>query len=89
MMFHQSDFRNDSEHSSQNDNNDFQYKVNILVKKQIQEISSKTSNPARVSEAMERLIGIQTYQQGCIGRMWFMEELLRQNIFPHEVHVLA
>ena len=47
MMFHQSDFRNDSEHSSQNDNNDFQYKAgsvhtttvqtaNIIKKKKIQ-----------------------------------------------------
>ena len=60
-----------------------------MVMNKVEEFSQKTSKPKRVSEAVQRYLGIQGYQQSLVGKMWLMGQFLLLNIFPHEVQILA
>ena len=48
-----------------------------------------TSDPKRAFETMNFYMGIQTRHQHMLGISWFMREMLRQNIFSHELQTLA
>ena len=89
-MAHQTDNILNDDSSNGNPNaNEFIDTVSLLVKKDIVTISKKTSDPKRAEKVKTEYLGSQIYQQKLIGRIWFMGRLLRLNVFPQEVHVIA
>ena len=55
--------------------------ISLLVKKEIKNLISKTSNPKRVQNPLVKYVGIQIRHQVELGRIWFMRQMLRRNIF--------
>ena len=90
-MTHQNDNIYDKGFPKRNPNNKTQFvdSVNLLVQKEIKQISMKTSDPTRAEKVIEEYLGSQIYQQRLIGRMWFMGRLLKLHVFPQEVQVIA
>ena len=67
----------------------YQMRVNLLVKTKLKNLSLKTSDPKRAMEILDKYLGIQVHHQTQMGKMWFMKSMIEQNIFTHEVQVLA
>ena len=84
-MFHQSSNVFDFESTQTPKPKDFHYLIDLLMKKDIEKIVNKTSDPTRAREAVIDYVGIQLRHQTELGRMWFMRFLLRKNIFPQKV----
>ena len=87
-MTHQNNSKNKNQ-STRTTFTKFFKEVNLLVKAEIDKLSKKTSNPKRVNAELNKLLGTQSYMHNMLGRIWFMNQLLHRNIFPHEIHVLA
>ena len=64
-------------------------KINLLVTKKIHEISSKTSNPKRMTELIVNYIGLQSHHQSKLGHLNFMKEMIMRKVFTHEIQILA
>ena len=74
---------------TQNSFSNNNFKIDLLVKQQILKISKTTSDPKRANELINEYMGIQSENQTVNGHLWFMRSMLFQDIFPHEVHILA
>ena len=90
-MYHQmlNCFDNGSTLGPQPSKENFDNLISLLVKKEIKNLISKTSNPKRVQEPLVKYVGIQMRHQVELGRIWFMRQMLRQNIFSHEIQVIS
>ena len=88
-MFHQmlNCFDNGSTLGPQPNKENFDNLISLLVKKEIKNLISKTSNPKRVQEPLVKYVGIQMRHQVELGRIWFMRQMLRKNVFSHEIQV--
>ena len=79
----------------QNDNvpngtkTNFYFTVDLLVSKEINILSNKTSDPKRTSEAMSKYLGLLSYHQYKLGLKYFMCSMLNREIFSHEIEVIA
>ena len=88
-MIHQNPSTSDNLSTSGTSKSRYQMRVNLLVKTKLKNLSLKTSDPKRAMEHLDKYLGIQVHHQTQMGNMWFMKSMIEQNIFTHEVQVLA
>ena len=73
-----------------NSKNDlFYYTVDLLVNVEILKLPNKTSDPKRTHEALSKYLGLQVFHQHKMGLRYFMETMIRKEIFTHEIEILA
>ena len=73
-----------------NSKNDFfYYSVDLLVNVEILKLSNRTSDPKRTHEAISKYLGLQVFHQHKMGLRYFMETMVRKEIFTHEIEILA
>ena len=88
MAYQNYDIHNDSV-ADATQTSDFSYKIDLLVRSKISKISKTTSDPKRAHEVITQYMGIQTEHQTRLGHIWYMRSMLKADLFPHEIHILA